>query len=440
MSRKGRMLRKKKKDEIEAKEQGLRDAFSRKINLRKRNKTEDIEVFLSGKNDTFHPKHPFRKIISYREDRKRTISSMRPEYKDALRKILYYAFDLEMMNNENYAKALIEIAHYHDLWIRPIETWKSTTHNRDRQFASLLRWLFVQYDMPFFMDSVWYDRDSFNWILWYIEIGMGMSSYKVLKEKTGLTRKMAHYFMKAPNGITVKQAIRWAQVMGYGGDERIAHAIISCNIINRSYSEFWASFIHLIVRNPIMDLQQIGPMVDYLGNQIAEDINYSIKGRTIDSILKRTEEWHQHLTKEKKIKGQTWDGIALPNWKLIEGKKKDIEPDEKYLGEKQTLYTITQILSGNALSAEGRAMRHYVYSYTNACISGRSSIWSLKKDQSEQGRRIERHLVTIEVDNNNRSVVQAKGYCNRSPDPKEKMLIHKWANEFDLSISNYGLR
>lgn len=58
----------------------------------------------------------------------------------------------------SYMEALVNIAAYHRTWLRPVEDWKPTSHNARRQFASLLRHLFVRYDdMPPFFDTVWFE-------------------------------------------------------------------------------------------------------------------------------------------------------------------------------------------------------------------------------------------------------------------------------------------
>ena len=44
-------------------------------------------------------------------------------------------------------------------WVRPLSSWKVTSHNRRRQFSSLIRHLLARYPVPAFMDSVWFRND-----------------------------------------------------------------------------------------------------------------------------------------------------------------------------------------------------------------------------------------------------------------------------------------
>ena len=51
----------------------------------------------------------------------------------------------------SFVEALVLISAHRRAWLRPFDAWKPRTHNTRRQFASLLRHVFVQYDdMPLF--------------------------------------------------------------------------------------------------------------------------------------------------------------------------------------------------------------------------------------------------------------------------------------------------
>jgi len=434
MSRRGRLLREKKRAEKEEAEEKLRLAFSQKICHRKRNKNKDIDQLLCSE-DKFHSRHPLANVFEY--NRSNLLKEMTDSQIFFLKEVLNKTFDLELMHNKDYSKALVKISKYHELAIRPIEEWNPSTHNRDRQFASLVRWLFVQYEMPFFMDSVWWDNDSRDFFFWYTKIGSGMSVYKVIKKEFNLTRKMSHWFMKAPRELSIRSALRWSQVLGFGGDERMAHTIIKSNLTNYEFNEFWSSLVHLFARTPMMDVVQVDPIIDYVVHKRRENEDYSLKGRTIDSLLKKTDEWHRQLARIKKVQGRSWVGIDLPNWQMTTGKKKESKTEEKTLEKEQTLYEIKQITFGKELAAEGKAMRHCVYSYARACESGRLSIWTLRKSYWKRNIYIEKRLLTIELNNQNKTIVQVRGFCNRFVNLEEIGILQKWATEYGLSLAAY---
>ena len=53
-----------------------------------------------------------------------------------------------------YLEAMSTIARYCDQWLQPIETWARRTRNKQRQFQSLVRHLFVRYEMPEFLSLI----------------------------------------------------------------------------------------------------------------------------------------------------------------------------------------------------------------------------------------------------------------------------------------------
>jgi len=436
--------RRKFKKEMERKEEEIKASLARKIKPKKSNKDEEIKEVVYNKfcepTRKFclnHPLYCTYRNIKYDQDKK-----LWYKYQNqALEKLLHTCFDLELMYDEKCCKCLPKIALYCQDWMRNLEDWKPKTHNRHRQIAHLLRWLFVKYDMPLFMDTAWYEQKQNKYISWYIDIGKGGSVYKTLKPYN-MTRKMAHLFVQSPKDLSITEALRWTQTLAYGGDQKIAHAIVKSElpILDLKFP-FWMELIHLFARSPMMDAAQIGPVVDYVRFQKAQNDEYTLKGRTINSLIKHTEDWHQGLVRERRVKGKCWEGICLPDWKHIEGKSHPNE-DENALNKKQTVYKIVQILNGKELAEEGRSMCHCVYSYSYSCERGQSSIWSLRKNAWEEARqeRVTRRLLTIEVRNRDNTISQVRGKYNRTPNGKEIFLLKKWAEEARLRINAFGVR
>ncbi len=87
------------------------------------------------------------------------------------------------------------------------------------------------------------------------------------------------------------------------------------------------------------------------------------------------------------------------------------------------MYTITELINSAELEEEGLTMRHCVASYRPLCESGEESIWSLTvEDASGQADR----LLTLEVRNRNREIVQARGRCNRLAEIDELHILSQW--------------
>ena len=71
---------------------------------------------------------------------------------------------------------------------------------------------------------------------------------------------------------------------------------------------------------------------------------------------------------------------------------------------------------------EGRVMGHCVFTYLNACLEHRSSIWTLVYTE---GSSVVNKTLTIEVRGTN--IEQIRGKVNRFPTDLEKMIIRQWA-------------
>jgi hypothetical protein len=95
---------------------------------------------------------------------------------------------------------------------------------------------------------------------------------------------------------------------------------------------------------------------------------------------------------------------------------------------------ITELISSEELVEEGKAMEHCVASYWMMCALGQSSIWSLTfEDASGQVTR----LLTLQVRNDQREIVQARGRANRPATQGERFILGCWADAGGPSICRW---
>lgn len=349
----------------------------------------------------------------------------------------------DAMPGNSYPEALAMIAAYAPWWLRPVEQWKPRTHNVARQFASLLRHLFVQYDdMPLFFDTVWFvspGKEAARHREWYLYVGKGQS-IRDCPLPIPLTKKMAHHFMQAPKDLSVDQAIRWGQVHGLGGDEHLARAILGTRLGESfKHDDFWTTVIRWFISHPMLDRAHVGPIVDYLHHQryvpfavaLGQEAvarppqpNLSMKGRTPDGVLARVEQWHRKLANDNRQQIQQWKPVGIVGFEFLEGSQ---------LNNTHKTWTIRELLSSKALVVEGRQMSHCVASYAWSCSRGRCSIWTMEV-QSREGFS---KAITIEVNNAARVINQARGKLNRLPTEKERSIIQRWAEAAGLRMSKY---
>lgn len=339
---------------------------------------------------------------------------------------------------------LMALAQHWRSWIRPVEDWAPRTHNTRRQFASLARHLLAEYPVPAFMDAVWFSgigEAALRRQRWFSHIGTG-NSIRTADTPIPLTKRMAHYFMQAPADCTVDQALRWGQVVGLGGNPRLAQAIATTRLGEHfEHEDFWITVIRFLIDTPMLDLVHVGPIIDYLHDQrfvereefVAAGVferrppaqpNLTMKGRNPRTLLRQVERWHHQLGHETASIKSEWTGSGIGGFDGIEGTKGS--PSLRR-------WTIREILGGHALVAEGRAMQHCVASYARSCARRETSIWSLQMHNHEGSQRV----LTVEVRLASKTICQARGKRNAMPDAKSKDILRRWAAQEKLTLAAY---
>ena len=324
----------------------------------------------------------------------------------------------------NYYLEIFYIVLNHKQWVRTIESWKPQSHNIKKQFSSLARHLLTKYNVPLFMDTVWSEQSNNNELYqkWFILLGNGGNIRKVDKLPIPLTKKQAHYFLKAPDNYSVTHAFRYAQIISEGGTERLANVFRETRVmeLNKDTNDFCLSVIRFFINNPMLDLAHVGPIVDYIWNekytQTMNGIpqpNFSMNGRTPESLLNAVERWHRQLGKEKKSGNQFWERCKIKEFKITYGSV-----------QKNTLiiWKIIELCSSKDLSIEGRSQNHCVSSYTYSCAKRQCAIFSLRCFTSETDFEIR---TTIEVRNN--TIYQMRDKYNKLPTRLELDIINQWA-------------
>lgn len=137
-----------------------------------------------------------------------------------------------------------------------------------------------------------------------------------------------------------------------------------------------------------------------------------MKGRTGVSVLRSVEEWHGELARVKKINGHRYELSGFEPWF---GEREVRLPSGACHVEK---HCVTEILTSSDLTAKGRTLRHCVYSYSWLLLRGGISMWTYRID----GERV----LTVEVDNRTRRVVQCRGRANRQPTLSEMAQVTRW--------------
>jgi hypothetical protein len=323
-------------------------------------------------------------------------------------------------------------------WLRPCETWQPAVESLRLAFRSLAQHLLTRYPVPGFLDSVWdlpAGAEGFRQQAWYIRLGRG-ASFRSLNLPVVLTRNMEHFVRQASDGYTVSQALRYGEIRGMGGTEALARELV-IGRLGKTVEEpaFWRTVLLFFLAHTEVKLEHVNPIVDFIySNKFArEEVgaengvrlrtapwpDFSIKGRTLKSLMRLVTAWHSDLAYANQGPSYSWPKSNINGYRLV----------EKRPGEEHDFdWTILELLNSTALRAEGREMHHCVYSYAPSCWRGETTIWSLRMRLNHHEKR----MVTIQVDPRRRAIIQLRAKCNLRPGGRSREIIHHWAASANL--------
>ncbi len=359
-----------------------------------------------------------------------------------------------------YLHGLLALARRGDEWQRDLADWKPARWKVRRLFASLARHLLARYPVPAFMDRAWFEggAQGAQQQRWFLHVASG-GNLRAVDTPIPLTKRASHYVLRAPADFTFEAALRWGQVRGMGGTERLARAVAASLLpFARKDGTFWNGVIHWFVNHPELETHHVGPIVDFIHNVkyarqhivradgsteciAPPEPGFDMKGRTPAALLRRVAKWHQEIARlhqeiaRRSHQQRKWPHLDVGELQL----QQDTKPGGVFY------WTIQQLLNSRELEEEGRAMRNCVASYISNCERGKSSIWSLRVMAPDAPRA--QRVMTIEVDPAGRQIVQARGKCNVLPASFNSTgrlrlaptLLRRWADQQGLSFGPYAL-
>ena len=339
------------------------------------------------------------------------------------------------------APRLLEAEHVHAAyqlaavpWLRELTHWQPQGKARSALFRSLCEHLLAQYRVPLVVWSAFDEPDSELLAPIAAELARGGSLHKLVQRgalPVVLTKHQCHEVLQARADSTLLIAIRRVQVRAEGGGERLLGAWLDTGpggrIGTRDDEAFWLTVLHIFARAPMFDPAHVGPLVDYIAQRRRTERDYSMKGRSVAALLRGMHAWHRELHQVRAI-----ERTSLQEQFKRSGFRTgcyDCSTRDRRTGHRlRMVYRIDEILTPAELQAEGKAQRHCVYSYAASVAAGGTSIWSLTLDQHGQPERV----LTIEVRNRERAIVQVRGWSNRLATDGEQRVLRTWANENGL--------
>jgi hypothetical protein len=347
------------------------------------------------------------------------------------------------LSTENI-KAIHPILEVYEYRIRNIEDWSPKRISTHAQLKELIKFLFSKYDVPDFLLNG-FKTNNLEAMLLFIHIGTGKSirKFEFLPDIL-IGKKAFHHLHSTPDHSSFNEAFRRAQILDLGGDDRLFNILMdsklheATRIIKPSDEPFWISVIKFFIGLTMFDYNKIPEIIDYIYDQkfipkphphptlpgaiirYPDHPNFTMNGRTPQSLLKQSDDWHfiQTLNNKRNRKGEniSWMPMNINDYN-------------------SNKYNIIQLTSSKELITEGNKMKHCVGSYTHSCISGRTAIFSLRYTNQETGDHNVPKL-TIEV-NNGGSIIQVRAKYNDTPEKHHMDIVRDWANVANLKISKF---
>jgi len=365
---------------------------------------------------------------------KRTIESMLYEFfsqtsrtkylwkRDTFRMLLVHLYEQKcfaLLRNYNCVQVLHNISCFGDRLVRPVETWERQPGSEFEQLRSIVRHCFAAYDTPVFLERAFLLSQKL-YMLWYVQIGKGRSVKELSQMPIELTNKMAHHFRNAPNYLSVAQALRFSQAMGFGAtvDTAISLAFSRLVLYGEVQEAFWATVVQFFARQNALQDNELNNVLDYVAHRYREDQSFSMKNRSLNALLQQSEEWHRRTYID--------DNGRFLQWNSAEIKPLHVE---EFDNNARVVYRTVELLDSAALFEEGFAMQHCVAEYDLNCREGQSSIFSLQ--QEVEGGSVKR-LATLEVELPSYQLVQAQAKCNGPLDNKTRELVNLWISRSEV--------
>lgn len=329
--------------------------------------------------------------------------------------------------------------------VRTIDTFRSRSYNLDKQIRALVDHLYVNYPVPEFLYPCMYSSSGKVEVLrldkqtairkqkraqialeqsLFMACASGQSVAPILKR--WLTKKEIHAFLHGTDSESIVQNMFRAKLVVAGvRKEWIDHIVpqFATTFWTRGLtSTFVADFCRIFANNEMkLGLRQFRATIDYVSHMEKEE-KFSLKGRTLESLLKASMEWHRRNIWGRVVNFESWS-MTYPLWTC----------------ESYGLHVRVQELTNNhLLHDETYEQEHCVFSYWQKCKAGFSRILSVRWYKGGSGAAIV-NRITIEVEAGSNHIIQIRGKHNRVATKQEMEVIRLWAGEHGVTIDRFAM-
>src|SRR5262249_3858988 len=157
----------------------------------------------------------------------------------------------------------------------------------------------------------------------------------------------------APKDVPSSQHAFWyAFARAQGADLNVALQIARTRLTGFPVvMPFWKDVARFFACNPI-SIPEMNDLIDFFQAANEQDVEFSLKGRSLAALRRRMAEWHRALRRRDIVCGGSWEGYPLPDVEYEAGGK-----------DRRAIWHFKQIKTGNDLFKEGQRMHHCVVTY-----------------------------------------------------------------------------
>jgi len=344
-------------------------------------------------------------------------------------------------------------------------SWKPKSFNEKRQNLEFLKRFVYPYPLPemvlwaalekeyvFIKNGDTHKSEYFGIVQlakqWIRDITSGDSFYK--RNKKYITKAEAHWFLssKLPyvDCTSMLKLFFYAKCRARALSHKLS--LVIGEVFSVKFDKWYMNrlvegFLDLIARAPSYNYESamLGDLCDFVLAKMKEANKeaFSFSGRTISSLIRLVNEWHDSLRREAEAERMQREELARRHSNTRKNEKPIDTSKWNGLGIDQfryetdgCLWMITELNTAKELLNEGMKMHNCVSSYSRACASGDCSIFAVECVISEDNSTVK--VATLEVKLTNRALVQAKGKCNTAITSRAKNVITRWAMANRISV------
>lgn len=318
--------------------------------------------------------------------------------------------------------------------LRPLAEWVPRSKGRETLFRSLAEHLLARFPVPAVIWNAFHDEHATVFVPLAAHVAAGGSLHDLVQTRFAipLTRRMCHDLLRTPSDTKLLIAVRRVQARAAGVSDRFFDTWRTTRyaqqIGSREDEAFWHSVVQWFAHAHVPS-REIGPLLDYIDGRRREQATFSMKGRSGPATIHAMKAWHGALAAVKAEAPDTvFRSSGYEDAELLDSRL------DRTGEEIHETWRIKEVLTARALAEEGTRMRHCVYSYAWRIERGDTSIWSVEMEDERSGG-VAARMVTIEVRNDLRAVVQVRGRSNRRMSTKECRVVTKWAGLNGLQLA-----